>query len=113
MCSSDLSSGAGFTATQTVFWNTRVVATHPSTRRAAEGFAAGFAVETSQFGWGYAIGTSGPGSAVVTRVLTNSYWATLDTGAPADFTEGVGMGATLFPQSLYEEQRRRRLLRGE
>ena len=51
--------------------------------------------------------------AVATRVLTNSYWATLDPGAPVDFTEGVGRGATLFPQSLFEEQRRRRLLRGE
>ncbi len=107
------SSGAGFTATQTVFWNTRVVATHASTRLSAQGFASGFAIETSQFGWGYAIGTSGTGSAVATRVLTNSYWATLDPGAPVDFTEGVGRGATLFPQSLFEEQRRRRLLRGE
>ncbi len=107
------SSGAGFTATQTVFWNTRVVATHPLTRLAGQGFSAGFAIETAQFGWGYAIGTSGPGNGVVTRVVTNTYWSTLDPGAPADFVEGVGMGATLYPPSLYEEQRRRRLLRGE
>ncbi len=107
------SSGAGFTATQTVFWNTRVVAVHASTRRAGDGFANGFAIETAQYAWGYAIGTSGPGNAVSTRSITNSYWSTLDPGAPTDYTEGVGRGDTLFPGSLYEEQLRRRLLRGE
>jgi hypothetical protein len=107
------SSGAGFTATHTVFWNTRVVATHPLTRLAGAGFSAGFAIETAQFGWGYAIGTSGPGNGVATRVVTNGYWSTLDPGSPTDFVEGVGMGTTLYPPSLYEEQRRRRLLRGE
>lgn len=89
------SSGAGFTATETVFWNTRVVRAHASTRRAGDGFAEGFAIETAQFGWGYAIGTSGVGSGVATRVLTNSYWASMDHGPPADFVEGVGRGATL------------------
>lgn len=109
----DDSSGAGFTATQTVFWNTRVVATHTRTRRPADGFTDGFAVETAQYGWGYVIGTSGPGAAVVTRAITNSNYAMQNQGAPEDFVEGVGRGATLFPTSLYEEQRRRRIARGE
>ncbi len=109
----DDSNGAGFTATQTVFWNTRVVAAHTRTRRPADGFTDGFAVETAQYGWGYVIGTSGPGAAVVTRAITNSNYAMQNQGAPEDFVEGVGRGATLFPTSLYVEQRRRRIARGE
>ena len=104
------SSGAGFTATATVFWNTRVVALHTATRRAP--YADGVAVETAQFGWGYAIGSQGAG-ALATRSYTNSYWSSLDPGAPTDWVEGEGRGGTLFPPSLYEEQRRRRWLRGE
>lgn len=104
------SSGAGFTATATVFWNTRVVALHPATRSGP--YPNGAAIETAQFAWGYAVATQGAG-AVATRSYTNGYWSTLDPGAPTDWVEGEGRGATLFPPSLYEEQRRRRWLRGE
>jgi hypothetical protein len=107
------STGAGFTASETVYWNIRSMAAHPTTHRVSDGFATGFAVETAQFGWGYVVGTSGAAPIVATRTVTNRTWAALDQGAPVDYVEGVGRGETLFPSSLYEEQRRRRWLRDE
>lgn len=93
------SSGAGFTATQHVFWNTRVIA--------GPTIAAGCAVESAQLGWGYLIGSrADPGASAMLcpRSFTNSGWAALDPGAPTDFVEGEAMGDTLFPASLHAAQ---------
>lgn len=101
------STGAGFTGTEMVFWNPYVVQNHAS-------LGNGCAVETSQLGHGYAIGShaaAGQQARLCPDSFTNSYWATLDEGAPVDFTEGEGMGATLYPPSLYEHQRARRCVR--
>ena len=97
------SSGGGFTATAHVFWNTLVLRNHSS--------AKGCAIETAQWAYGYAMGTRAPAgqsAKVCTSAVTNSYWATLDQGAPIDFVEGEGQGARLHPQSLYASQRARR-----
>lgn len=93
------SSGAGFTSTEHVFWNTHVV-------RNAAGVD-GCAVESAQFGWGYLIGSradTGATAALCPRSFTNSGWAALDMGAPADFVEGEAMGDTLAPSSLFAAQ---------
>jgi hypothetical protein len=97
------SSGAGFTATSHVFWNTHVIQNHTS--------AKGCAIETAQWSWGYVIGTraeTGQSANICTATVTNSTWAALDQGDPVDFTEGEGEGATLYPPSLYDAQRARR-----
>jgi hypothetical protein len=97
------SSGAGFTGTAHVFWNTQVKTNHPTAKSCA--------IETAQWSWGYAIGTSaatGQSAKVCTAAVTNSYWASLDQGDPADFVEGEGIGGTLYPPSLYASQRARR-----
>jgi hypothetical protein len=100
------SGGAGFTATSHVFWNVHVLHDSPA--------AAGCAVETAEFDWGYAIGSraeAGQTAKLCPMSFTNSAWAMLDQGAPTDFVEGEGMGATLFPSSLYDEQRSLRCAR--
>ncbi|MCA9664210.1 MAG: hypothetical protein KC503_01445 [Myxococcales bacterium] len=81
------SSGAGHTATQSVFWNTRGAGT----------------LQSLQFGWGYVIGTA------PSVVLDTAIGGLFATGtAPADFVEGAGSAATLHPTSLYEDQLARR-----
>lgn len=93
------SSGGGFTATEHLFWNLKVTKNH--------GSAKGCAVETAQFGWGYAVGSraaAGATAKLCPDSFSNSYWAGLDLGTPDDFVEGEGMGATLYPQSLYLNQ---------
>ena len=85
------SSGAGHTSTESAFWNL-----------SGEGL-----IRSYQFGHGYVIGTRG----VETWVdfdkpdLLNEHQGT----APEDWLEGEGEGAELYPQSLYEDQRARRL----
>jgi hypothetical protein len=79
--------------TQNVFWNIRGVVP-----KAADGIG----VISNQFGWGYVIGTQGPGAGVRTTV-------TAGRTEPEDFVEGIGRGATLVPQSLYADQLARRL----
>lgn len=86
--------GHKITAAHSAFWNTR----GEGTSWGAEG------VRTEQSRYGYAIGTSGPRSGVG-----------LPTGGgekmtPEDIVEGVGLGETLDPPSLYEEQLKRRRL---
>ena len=83
------SSGAGHTATETVFWNTR----------------GGGSLTSLQFGRGYVIGTQDLDvRTVVTEVLDS-----VGT-APEDWVEGLGQATTLVPQSLYEDQLSRRTL---
>jgi hypothetical protein len=84
----------GQTTSQSVFWNVRGERPYPHMRLPV-------AVISQQFGWGYVIGTSGPCSGV-----------TVPSGSgtePVDYPEGIGEGASLVPQSLYEDQLRRRL----
>ena len=83
-----MSLGAGHTATASVVWR-------PS--------GAG-KVTSKQFGWGYVIGPH-VGVSIETDVNT----ATGALTFPEDFVEGKGRGDTLFPTSLYENQRERRL----
>ena len=88
----DYSSGAGHSATQSVFWNT----------------AGSGRIDSYQYGYGYIIGT--------TDVLVDTtVWDVLDSAgtAPEDYTEGLGEGETLNPQSLHADQLARRLERGE
>ncbi|MDG1478142.1 MAG: glycosyl hydrolase family 28-related protein [Myxococcota bacterium] len=88
----DYSSGAGHTATQSVFWNT----------------AGSGSLSSYQYGNGYIIGTTDV--AVDTTV-----YDVLDSAgtAPEDYSEGLDEGETLNPQSLYEDQLAKRLARGE
>lgn len=102
----ETSTGGGFTATGTVFWNTQVIKNHPT--------AKGCAVETAQWSWGYAIGSkSEPGqqAKLCIKSFSNSTWSKLDQGDPPDFVEGEGLGDTLSPSSLYEEQLKLRCVR--
>jgi hypothetical protein len=84
------SSGAGHAATQCVFWNVRGKGT----------------IRSLQFGRGYVIGTAGE-----TRVQTDLRDPRGQGTAPADWAEGLGKAGTLDPASLYEDQRKRRLIR--
>ena len=86
------SSGAGHSATQTVFWNT----------------AGAGALSSYQFGLGYVIGATG---LTVNTAIT--VWPETKGTEPEDWSEGIGDGATLEPASLYEDQLARRLARGE
>ena len=81
------SSGAGATVTQTVYWNT-----------SGKG-----RLRSWQAGNGYIIGTRG--ITVETSIKSRFGEGT----APEDIREGIGVGATLEPRSLYEDQLRRRL----
>lgn len=84
----DWSTGAGHTATETVFWNN-----HGDGK-----------IVSRQFGHGFIIGTSGGLDAVYTLTASEA------TGtSPQDFIEGVDEGDTLWPTSLFEAQLERRL----
>lgn len=85
------SSGAGHSATQTVWWNT----------------SGGGYLRSLQYGDGYVIGTDGMD---VHTDPTEWDWNNAGEGTePEDWTEGLDAAATLEPQSLYEDQLRRRL----
>jgi hypothetical protein len=82
------SSGSGHSATENVFWNIK-----------GQGDLYSY-----QYGQGYVIGSTDIG---VHTEVTNVY-ENFGT-APEDFSEGIGEGASLIPQSLYEDQLSRRL----
>jgi len=82
------STGAGHTGTQNVLWNTSGTG----------------ALRSMQHGWGYVIGTRG------LELGFDSPLGLDEFTAPRDWLEGVDAGAGLEPQSLYEDQLRRRLL---
>ena len=84
------SSGAGHTATESVFWNLQ----------------GSGSLTSHQFGRGYIIGTA------LTEVTTEviEIYESLGT-APEDFREGIGEAATLEPPSLFDDQLSRRLAR--
>ena len=82
------SDGAGHTGTGSVVWRASGTGT----------------ITSKQYGWGYVIGTE-PSVQVDTEVDAKTGAGT----APEDFVEGRDEGAKLFPPSLYEDQRARRL----
>lgn len=92
------SGNAGATSAHGVFWNTeggKQSLTHVN--------ASNNCVITNQAEYGYVIGTKG---------LTPGVLSTISSGtnmAPADHVEGVGAGDTLEPQSLWLDQKARRL----
>lgn len=85
------SSGAGHTSTQCVFWNNRGNGT----------------IHSWQYGMGYIIGTTDL-SVKTTRpyITTVNYFEGTE---PEDYTELLDQGAQLQPQSLYEDQLKRRI----
>lgn len=91
----------GYSSTQSVFYNTKGIAYHPNRN---------YLIDSRQFGHGYVIGTSGNAHYIkLTPVsgTTNGY--EFDT-SPIDFSEGIGEGESLEPQSLYLDQLERRLM---
>jgi len=80
------------TAAHSVFWNTRGMGSGP-----------GYAVQTEQSRYGYVIGTRG----TRTAVSLSTYGGTKCN--PTDHVEGTGIGDSLEPFSLYEDQLKRRL----
>lgn len=84
----------GETTSQSVFWNVRGERAYPR-------LPVPLAVVSQQFGWGYVIGTSGACAGVALASGRGT--------EPIDFAEGLGEGEMLDPQSLYEDQLRRRL----
>jgi hypothetical protein len=81
------STGAGHTATESVFWN-------------LDGTGS---LRSAQYGWGYVIGT-GPDVTVNTALLLPDREGT----EPDDWLEGLGAAADLVPGSLYVDQFERR-----
>lgn len=90
----------GYPTTQSVYWNTIGEAYPPKSP---------FIVNSEQFGWGYIIGTSGPASDVKTSPTKGKIKQYAYDSSPEDFKEGIGKGDKLFPQSLYEDQLKKRL----
>ncbi|WP_448901738.1 galactose-binding domain-containing protein [Eubacterium sp.] len=90
----------GYTSTETVFWNTKGNYYKSGTN---------YIIDSRQFGNGYIIGTQGAATNVKTTPTTmSSQYGTVNT-APEDYKEGIGKGATLYPQSLYYDQLEKRL----
>lgn len=87
----------GWTTSQSVFWNTTGNSYLPGQSAI---------VKSKQFGHGYVIGTRGAANAVEYLVPAN------DASAPQDFVEGIGTSADLMPQSLYLDQKAKRLSNG-
>lgn len=87
----------GLTSAHAVYWNT----SGSGTRYASSGNPI---VRSSQGRYGYIIGTKATSG--------TAYFASNPTSgntAPADHLEGQNTGATLYPQSLYQDQLERRL----
>lgn len=87
------SSGAGHTATESVFW----------------GLDGPGSLTSYQAGRGYVVGT---GTELVVETEATDLGFSYGT-LPSDRTEGLGAAASLEPASLYEDQLARRLDRGE
>lgn len=84
------------TAAHSVYWNTQGLGSDS------------WVIHTQQSRYGYAIGTRGTVTAVRTTPTNSASAAKTD---PVDIVEGVGLGATLEPASLHEDQLRRRKAR--
>ena len=88
-----VTTGHGLSAAHSVYWNTSGSGTAFPDKLVA----------TEQGRYGYVIGTSGTVDTVATKDPSKHHTA------PADHIEGEGLGKTLFPQSLYQDQLARRL----
>lgn len=84
----------GLTATHSVYWNLT------SNGSQAE------AVQTQQSGYGYVIGTAGNKPDIKTSAWAPGTEVITD---PVDYMEGIGQGNKLSPQSLYLDQKNKRL----
>lgn len=84
----------GLTAAHSVYWNL----TSKGTQQ--------YAVETQQGRYGYVIGTSGDKPTVRTSAWQAGTESITD---PVDHVEGLGKGAGLKPQSIYLDQKKKRL----
>ena len=84
----------GVTTTQSVYWNTEGLH-YPNDYiyRDIPNKGVKILIQSEQWGDGYVIGTKGPAHDIKTT----------------NFSEGIGEGETLVPQSLYEDQLKRRL----
>ncbi|MEC0107382.1 discoidin domain-containing protein [Paenibacillus taichungensis] len=88
----------GVVTTESVFWNTTGQAAHPS--------KSGVIVESEQFGNGYVIGTKGKDTGVNVNIVGSIPDANTQ---PFDMAEGIGQGDRLSPQSLYQDQSKKRI----
>ncbi|MCU0749870.1 MAG: glycoside hydrolase family 55 protein [Akkermansiaceae bacterium] len=88
-----VTTGHGLSTAHGVYWNTAGSGTAYPDKLVA----------TEQGRYGYVIGTSGTVNAVTTKDPS------LHHTEPADHIEGVGLGNTLFPPSLYQDQLERRI----
>jgi hypothetical protein len=95
----DYSSGAGVTATQTVFWNLKG---DPNVSGLNNNALLSF-----QSGMGYVIGTQGLD--VQTAIPSIDLTGRSSLTSPEDYTELVDEGDRLYPASLFEAQLSRRL----
>lgn len=86
----------GLSSTQVVFWNVRGERYKGNYREI---------IYSDQYGYGYVIGTQGPAHDV--QLFGKESARTF----PVDYTEGIGKGGSLAPQSLYEDQLARRMAR--
>lgn len=91
-----VTTGHGVSTAHGVYWNTSGSGTAYPDKLVA----------TEQGRYGYVIGTSGTVDTVTTKDPS------LHNTAPADHIEGEGLGRTLFPPSLYQDQLERRLRTG-
>lgn len=83
-----------YTTTESVIWNVTGVKARGNSPL----------VDSRQLGNGYVIGTKGVVDRVETQPVSGSKGGKQYDTAPEDWVEGVGMGGTLNPQSLYEDQ---------
>jgi hypothetical protein len=90
----------GYSSTQSVFYNTKGNAYHSNKN---------YIIESRQFKHGYIIGTSGPADQVKLDPVDGTINGFTYKTAPRDFSEGIGKGKLLAPQSLYLDQLERRL----
>jgi hypothetical protein len=90
----------GHPTTQSVYWNTTGLNYHGTKQ---------FIIDSKQFGWGYIIGTQGAANKVSTTPVSGTQGGYAYNSAPEDHTEGIGLGKSLQPQSLYEDQLAKRL----
>jgi hypothetical protein len=87
----------GQSSSQSLYWNTEGRSYY--TGRS-------YIVHSEQAGRGYVIGTQGPASGAINTPKSSG---SQNFTQPVDRIEGAGLGATLEPASLYEDQLRRRL----
>jgi mannan endo-1,4-beta-mannosidase len=89
----------GYSSTQSVFYNTTGLAYHPNRD---------YIIESRQFRHGYIIGTSGPAYRVKLDPVGGTTGGYSYDTSPRDWSEGIGTGDQMIPQSLYLDQLQKR-----